>query len=1179
MRTPAKRAGHGQAEGRHPRLRGFGFLTACAVGAVVGMGPLLARAALAQEPDQRTYLRQLISMVGEDTSDERWIAAREIGRMGAAAREAVPALLAAIEHTKYASALGTALGRIGPVALPEIREALRTGSPAVRTECLRALEGMGLAARDAIPVVRAHLGDPDRNVRFRAIAALTTIAGDDQETIATLAELAVDEDEIIRDVAARTLADLGPEAEAAIPGLIGALKFKLASQYPTDQVRALRKMGPLAVPALTAAAKSRDVNSASQAVQTLGLLGQDSLSSVEQLARLLRDSRQPVREGAAHALSFIAPDDPGVASSLVQAHVRQPSYAFRYAIARCGRAAVPFLVEALDGRGTAKGAAAQAIQEIGAEAAPAVDALGSILRDRRVGRYSDARREVVRALGAIGAAAGEEAAQLVGDANPDARDSGLAALRLIGTEARAAAPVLRELLAHGDPKVRETAAECLSHLAMSADVALTGLMALLGDANADVRLAALRALEAIGPGAERASTSVVPLLSDESDIIRQWAVRALGSVDRDPRRTLPLFRSALRDEVGHVRRATRDMLIRMGPDAEPMARELVDALSDEDKQIQRYAAVALREMGSDDPVILEGLARAIPVGRSVAEALSGKGELLKPLVPILVEHLIELKSISEVNGLLRELGRDAEPATEALLRAFVAEVDRTPRGSGDMMISTSDGVLVQIGRPAIPGLLRLLRHKSDRVRYRSLCALLAMEPGTVTAEAVPEVLRLVEHENDAMAVAAIELLGKVGPAARAAVALLLRATKRVGGYRPHRKHEYPTYGTAIDAHVALARITGEYGKHADQLLAMMRAPRKVTGEPYEFHRNMLSQRQAMADGLLSLGEPAWPCVLEALADGDRNIRYAACMALADEDTRVWHVSSTTPEQKTAALEQLPLDIVEEWLADPMRREMAMLVIPRLGAKAAPLLPDVIALLDDEDWRHRAMLVIEELGPVAASAVPSLARLVEDGDAEYVVRGALKALGKIGPAGRRALPAATEISEKAERESLRERAIKTMMQFKPEAEAVLPLLLRIATDETTYPSSRQWTAWKAIGELGPGGASAVPAIMEFIREEPQYTSQALETLKAIGPGALPAVDDLIRIVQHQGATYLGAGPWRSRACEVLGNVGPEAARALPVLRWAAHDQSPVVRRVARDAISAVTAGRQDAQPDD
>ncbi|MHC5056061.1 MAG: HEAT repeat domain-containing protein, partial [Planctomycetota bacterium] len=198
-------------------------------------------------------------MLGEDTPSERNMAAREIGRMGEAALEAVPALLDAIEQMKYADSLGAALGRIGPAALPSIREALQGGSTTVREQCLHALEVMGPAARDAVPRIHACLGDPDRGIRYRATMALVKVAGDDPETIRALAELAVHEDEGTRHVAARTLGELGPKAGRAIPGLIQALRFKPASQYPTDQVRALLKIGSTAVPGLVVATRSKDV--------------------------------------------------------------------------------------------------------------------------------------------------------------------------------------------------------------------------------------------------------------------------------------------------------------------------------------------------------------------------------------------------------------------------------------------------------------------------------------------------------------------------------------------------------------------------------------------------------------------------------------------------------------------------------------------------------------------------------------------------------------------------------------------------------------------------------------------------------------------------------------------------------------------------------------------------------
>jgi len=1171
MREPATPAVGGQAERRDRGDDCSLFPKARAICIAALQALVCAHATRAQESDQRDRLQRLVAMLGEDTPAERNMAAREIGRMGVAAKDAVPVLLAAIEDMKYASALGAALGRIGPVALPEIREALRSGSPKVRTECLRALEVMGGATRDVVPLICTHIHDGDRGVRVKAIQALAKIA-EDKETISALAALATDEDEGIRDVVARALGELGPRAEVATPGLIAALRHKKASQYPSPQVKALRLIGKPAVPALIDAAGSEDVNTASQAIQVLGMLGRDALPAAAALVKLLGDDRKGIRDGAGHALSLIAPRDAAVASAIVSAHARRPTYALRSAIGRIGKSAVPSLVEALDGSESAKGAAAQAIAEIGVDAAPAVDALGRILRNPKLDAYSGMRRAAEGALGAIGPAAAEEATRLIGHAAPNVRGSGVDALKIIGPGAGAAAPALRDLLRHADPGVRRSAAEGLSHVKLAAVVAAPELTSLLKD-DAQVRQAALQALEGIGPGAKDAGASVIGLLADKSEWVREAAVRALGSIERDAERKLPFLRRVLGDRAAHVRYAALDMLSRMEADAEPAARELANLLTDKDERIRSDAAKALREIGSDDPRVLRKLAEAIGTNPGASKALTGKGELLKPLVPILAERLGYFRTDARINRLLLELGKDAEPATEALLRALVAEIDRPRRGSGDMFSSTSDGVLVAIGRPAVPGLLRLVRHKNRLVRYRALSALFAMKQNSVTAEAVSEILRLVEADDEATASVAIQLLGKIGPGASEAMPALLRATKRVGEYRPYWKHKYPTYRLAVKAHVALARITGDTAKHAEHLLAMMKAPGKVTGDADEFHDNMFRQRQVMADGLLSLGKSAWPFVLRALQDDERDVRYTTCMALTHKSRwpSPWHEPSATPEQRTTGIAMLPSETVEEWLSEPMRREMAMLVIPRLGPRAVPMLPKVIAMLDDADLRIGAASVVEELGPVAAGAPPALIRMLDSADSSYTATGALKALGKIGPAARPAIGAVMARADASNGEGIREEAIKTMTMLEPEARDVLPLLRRIALDENVYGKSYQWVAWEAIEKLGPGAASAVPEIIEFGRRNPRYTSAVAEALAGIGPGAAEAVDDLILVVQRRGSVYSDGSSHRSKACEALGSIGPEAARALPVLRWAAHDQSAVVRRAAREAIAAVTEG--------
>ncbi len=83
-----------------------------------------------------------------------------------------------------------ALGRIGPVAVPALREALANKEPDVRLQATEVLARMGPDAKEAVPDLIRLLDDPDDRVRRAAT---------------------------------RTLGRIGPDASPAVPGLMRSL--------------------------------------------------------------------------------------------------------------------------------------------------------------------------------------------------------------------------------------------------------------------------------------------------------------------------------------------------------------------------------------------------------------------------------------------------------------------------------------------------------------------------------------------------------------------------------------------------------------------------------------------------------------------------------------------------------------------------------------------------------------------------------------------------------------------------------------------------------------------------------------------------------------------------------------------------------------------------------------------
>jgi hypothetical protein len=101
----------------------------------------------------------------------------------------VPRLRPLAEWTEKDMA-ADALGRIGPPAVPALRQALQSTDPEVRLNAVQVLARMGPDAKDAVPDLVALLDDPD---------------------------------ERIRKAAARTLGRIGPESAPAVPALMRSL--------------------------------------------------------------------------------------------------------------------------------------------------------------------------------------------------------------------------------------------------------------------------------------------------------------------------------------------------------------------------------------------------------------------------------------------------------------------------------------------------------------------------------------------------------------------------------------------------------------------------------------------------------------------------------------------------------------------------------------------------------------------------------------------------------------------------------------------------------------------------------------------------------------------------------------------------------------------------------------------
>ena len=217
----------------------------------------------------------LIDALANGDKRIRLRAADELGLLGAAAADAIPALTAALDDEYEPVAINAAYGlanmgepavvaltqalkapskdaarnaayalsAIGPVAAPALAELLDFEAEAARGYAAYALGEIGQVAPEIVPALVKLTGDEAEWVRRNTVEALGTIDAPAVTLVETLTEsLNHDADDQVRFTAALSLARLGAKAAGAVPALKQALKDE--NRYVrANAVDALNRIG------------------------------------------------------------------------------------------------------------------------------------------------------------------------------------------------------------------------------------------------------------------------------------------------------------------------------------------------------------------------------------------------------------------------------------------------------------------------------------------------------------------------------------------------------------------------------------------------------------------------------------------------------------------------------------------------------------------------------------------------------------------------------------------------------------------------------------------------------------------------------------------------------------------------------------------------------------------------
>jgi HEAT repeat protein len=332
----------------------------------------------------------------------------------------------------------------------------------------------------------------------------------------------------IRERSAEQLALIAPRDKRTLQALILALR----DDNPEVQ-RALRKIGP--IEHLVGALRHRDVRIRRGAAEVLGDLGSRAGESVPALVHALQDKEESVRVSAARALGAIG--EPTAIQPLILAlNDLLPSVRSSSAEA-LGRmravSGVTAVTEKLsDPDTTVRIKAAQALWRIDRNAELAVPVLIRALRDRHAG--SDAKF----VLGEIGPAANAAVPALV------------QSLR----EERVGRPL----------RTPPSSALALGRIGAAA---VPELIPVLKNEYPEVRTSTVIALGFIGKPAHDAVPHLMPMLNDKSLEVRQAAALALGSIEPENRGLVPALKQLARDDDIFLASAASAMLRNLDPTA------------------------------------------------------------------------------------------------------------------------------------------------------------------------------------------------------------------------------------------------------------------------------------------------------------------------------------------------------------------------------------------------------------------------------------------------------------------------------------------------------------------------------------------------------------------------------------------------------------------------------------
>ena len=542
--------------------------------------------------------------------------------------------------------------------------------------------------------------------------------------------------------------------------------------------------------------------------------------------------------------------------------------------------------------------------------------------------------------------------------------------------------------------------------------------------------------------------------SDEAALLR--AIDDIATLGRKAEAAVPKLVGLLSADSDPVRWRAARALAAIGPKADKAVPHLAKSLKDANPLVRAHAVHALGQIGPASRGVVEELGKLIAdpdshVRRATVAAWRNIRPGPKLSIPIFLKVLEDAEGEVKIQAMLAlsEAGREAVPGLIEALKNERAQY-------------WACLVLQHIGpdaKDALPALLPLFKDDLPQVRMQAVMAM--AEIGTKNAEHVGAVLPLLNDRENAVRYAAAYALMTIGPPAKAASDTL----------KVHLDDEDSFLATA--SAWALARVNDK-----DEAVLETAVTRLIAALKDKNQGTRVLAAKALAD-LQPPAERVAPALTAALRDADPEVLANVIDALAT--------------QAEAALPRATKALKNDELRLP-----AIMLLQRLGPKAAAAVPELVSVLKEDRRKEVRQAIIEALlaiGTASSESVPALVSMLSDDNLD-VRRGATFGLGRIGPPARSALPAIRRNFD-TEKE-LRPISIWAMVRIAPEddkiAATAVPLLVEALKREEAFV---RFEAARTLGLIGPRARAAIPALEAAQKDAPEHVGQAIaEALKEI-----------------------------------------------------------------------------------